>query len=139
MKIIDQSIALSQSMFPKVYAERENKYRTFHFAFAWRRNELLGIGQNDPEHPNHKALRFAKRFQINKQLKYPYLHAEVDLIGKLWSKVYIDNRLKIVVLRLNRQSKLVNSKPCKSCSTVFDALNLKRVWWSDKYGNIVTE
>ena len=58
------------------------------------------------------------------------------MISKLWGKIHIDNNLKIVVIRLNRHNQLCNSKPCNSCATIFNALDISDVWWSTVNGKI---
>jgi len=136
MKIINKSIEISHSLFPQVYDKRRG-YRTYHFAFGWYRNELLAIGQNRPDAPSGKALKFARRFNTRDVIRYPFLHAEVDLISRLWGRFYIDNKLKIVVIRLNRFGDLQNSKPCKSCFSIINALNIDKVWWSNSQGNVI--
>ena len=135
MKIIDKSVQIAQSIFPDIYGQREG-YRTFHFAFAWKKNNLLAIGQNRTDKPDGKALKFAKRFNTPLTIKYPYLHAEISAVSKLWGKTYIDSNIKMVVIRLNRFGELCNSKPCQSCSTVLNALNVTDVWWSTSNGSI---
>ena len=64
-KIIQRSLDIVYQIFPQLYSQK-TKYRTFHFAFAWKKNELLSIGQNLPNFPNSKALKFAKRFKTQK-------------------------------------------------------------------------
>ena len=132
-KIVDKSVQLALSLFPQAYSKKRG-YRTFHFAFGWKKNELLSIGQNYPDKPSGKALRFARMFKTRETITYPYLHAEIDLVSRLWGKVHIDNNIKIVVIRLNKTGQLQNSKPCNSCSAVLDALNVEDVWWSTKEG-----
>ena len=132
-KSISKSIEIALSLFPETYSQKQG-YRTFHFAFGWKKNELLAIGQNHPNKPSGKALRFARMFKTHETIAYPYLHAEIDLISRLWGKIHIDNNVRIVVIRLNRTGQLQNSKPCKSCRTVLDALSVEDVWWSTKEG-----
>ena len=98
---------------------------------------MISIGQNRVDKPSAKALYFAERFNIEKQKKYPYIHAEISAIQKVWSKVYIDNSVSMVVLRLSKNETLQNSKPCKGCSTILAALGIDDVCWSDSNGNIV--
>ena len=133
LKTIDKSIEIALSLFPEAYSQKDG-YQTFHFAFGWKKNELLAIGQNNPNKPSGKALRFAKMFKTRQTIAYPYLHAEIDLISRLWGKIHIDNSTKVVVVRLNKTGQLQNSKPCKSCRTVLDALSVENVWWSTKEG-----
>ena len=134
-KMLERSIHLARSLFPDVYDERK-KYRTFHFSFAWRSRQIISIGQNYPDNTNAKAMRFAKRFGNRKQMEYPYLHAEVDMLSKLWGRYYIASKMKVVVLRLNSKGELKNSKPCVGCSNIFSALGVGKIWYSTNTGSI---
>ena len=55
----------------------------YHYAFAIRKNRILAIGKNNPIMTSAKAYRLAKRFNIEHWQKYPFLHAEADLLLKL--------------------------------------------------------
>ena len=131
MNIIDQSLEIAQSILPEVCGQRKRN-KMFHFAFGYSKNKLLSIGQNNPEKTNAKAWRLSQKF--NTDIVYPYLHAETDLVSKLWGRHYIDNRLKIVVIRLNRNGQLRESKPCKRCSKILKSLDVNQLWWSTEDG-----
>ena len=135
MRCIGRSVEIANSLFPQTYEER-NGYRTYHFAFGWCKNTLLAIGQNRPNAPSGRALKFAKKFNNTQAIKYPFLHAEVDLISRLWGRFYINSKLKVVVIRLNRFGELQNSKPCTNCSSILNALDVNKVWWSTAKGKI---
>lgn len=128
MKIIDQSYNIALSLLPKAKENRCTKNKFYHFAFGYRKNNLLAIGQNNPEKTHTQALVLSKRF--NTDSEYPYLHAETDLISRLWGKYYIDENLKMIVIRLNKRGELRYSKPCKNCSKIIRALGIKKVCWS---------
>jgi hypothetical protein len=132
MNIIDQSVDIALTLLPNAKNQRNTKNKFFHFAFGFKKNKLLAIGQNNPEKTHPQALVLAKRFNTN--LEHPYLHAETDLISRLWGKYYIDNSLKIVVVRLNKHGKLRCSKPCEKCEQILKALDITKVWWSEDYG-----
>lgn len=131
MNILDQSTITAETLLPKVCLTRKRN-KIFHFAFGYKKNKLLAIGQNNPEQTSAKALRLSKRFQTG--IKYPYMHAETDLISRLWGKYYIDSSLKVVVIRLNRLGELRQSKPCRRCDKVLKALGVNKVWWSTNCG-----
>lgn len=133
MKFLIKSQQLALQLFPPAYSVR-HKYQTFHFAFIWKRNQLLSIGQNNMSVDNAKARKFSELFQTNQ--KYDTIHAEIDAISKLWGKYYIDNSLKMVVLRLNKNLKFGMSKPCRNCRIVLDGLSLNNVYYSDRLGDI---
>jgi hypothetical protein len=128
MNILDQSFDIALSLLPKAKEDRNTKNKFFHFAFGYKRNKLLAIGQNSPEKTHTRALVLAKRF--NTDLEYPHFHAETDLISRLWGKHYIDNSLKMVVVRLNKRGELRCSQPCDRCNMVIQSLGISKIWWS---------
>jgi deoxycytidylate deaminase len=132
MNIIDQSMDIAISLLPKAKQNRNTRNKFFHFAFGYKKNKLIAIGQNNPEKTHTQALLLAKRFNINSE--YPYLHAETDLISKLWGKYYIDDSLRMVIIRLNKRGRLRNSKPCERCDAIIGALGINKIWWSTDYG-----
>jgi hypothetical protein len=132
MNIIEQSVGIAITLLPKVKMNRNTKNKFFHFAFGYKKNKLLAIGQNNPEKTHTQALVLAQRFNI--QNEYPYLHAETDLISRLWGKHYVDNSLKMVIVRLNKRGQLRCSKPCERCDLIIRSLGLNKVWWSTENG-----
>ena len=136
MKIINQSLDIAQSCFKQEYDSRSG-YQTFHFAFIWKRSCLLSIGKNNLNNENPKALMFAEKFNVPDLVQWPYMHAEIDAVSKLWGKYHIDRSLKMVVIRLNRDFLLRNSKPCSKCQMILHPLGLtKRMWHSTNNGVI---
>lgn len=130
--ILRKSVRLARELLPAAKAGRESKNKFFHFCFGFHKNKLVSIGQNNPEKTHTRCYRMRQRFGLDTD--YPFIHAEVDMLSKLWGNVYIDNRLKVVVVRLNKHGKLRNSKPCPRCTQVLKALNLTNVWWSTDDG-----
>ena len=86
------------------------------------------MGQNNPEKTHTQALMLSKRF--NTGMEHLYLHAETDLISRLWGKYYIDDNLKMVIIRLNKRGELRCSKPCRYCNKIIRSLGIKKIWWS---------
>lgn len=132
MSILNESYDIALSLLPKAKGNRQTKNKFFHFAFGYKKNKLLAIGQNNPEKTHTQALILAKRF--NRDTDHPYLHAETDLISRLWGKYYIDNNLKVVVVRLNKRGELRCSKPCDQCDYILNALGITKIWWSTDNG-----
>jgi len=128
MNILDQAYDISLSLLPKAKMARNTKNKFFHFAFGFKKNRLLAIGQNNPEKTHTQALMLSQRFNLN--IEHPYLHAETDLISRLWGRHYIDSSLKMVVLRLNKRGQLRCSKPCEKCEQIISALGINKLWWS---------
>lgn len=128
MSILEEAYDISLSLLPKAKLSRTTKNKFFHFAFGFRKNRLIGIGQNNPEKTHTQALILSQRFNLNTE--HPYLHAETDLISRLWGKYYIDSSLKMVVLRLNKRGQLRCSKPCEKCEQIIRSLGITKLWWS---------
>lgn len=126
MKIINRAIKLSYARFsPNIYQRR------YHFAIAFNCNKPVVIAQNNPTKIDHKAYRIGKQFNIKHYQRYPYVHAESHLVSKLLDTYNaIDTNLSIVVLRINREGKILLSKPCENCQKILDAVGLKKVYWS---------
>lgn len=126
MKIIHRAIKLSYDRF------KPNPYqRRYHFAIAFDVNKPIAIAQNNPIKIDHKAYKIGQRFNISKYQQYPYSHAESHLISKLLDTYNtIRSDWSLVVLRINRQGKILLSKPCNNCQTILDAIGLKKIYWS---------
>lgn len=126
MKIIRKAIKLSFDRF------KPNPYqRRYHFAIAFDVNKPIAIAQNNPIKINHKAYKIGQRFNISKYQEFPYYHAESHLISKLldtYNSICADWTL--VVLRINRQGKILLSKPCNNCQKIIDAVGFKKIYWS---------
>src|SRR5210317_1017448 len=118
MKIIKRAIKLSYDRF------KPNPYqRRYHFAIA--------IDENKPIKIDHKAYKIGQRFNISKYQQYPYSHAESHLISKLLDRYNtIRTDWSLVVLRINRQGRILLSKPCENCQTILDSLGLTKIYWS---------
>ena len=127
-KIFQTSLGIATDLLPEAKLVRTTKNKFFHFAFGFHRNRLISIGQNNPESITAKSYHMRQRFNVNSD--YPYIHAEVDMLSKMWGKYHIDSKLKVVVLRLNKKGELRDSRPCSRCSSILDALNVSKVWWS---------
>lgn len=99
---------------------------------------MIAFAKNDPVQFNAKAFKMGKMFNINTYKKYPYTHAESHLVSKLLDRYnIIDPSWKIVVLRINREGRLLLSKPCSNCQKILDALGLNNIYYSNNNGKFV--
>lgn len=126
---VKKSLEIAQQLFPQDYLNRK-KYRVYHYSFGFIGRKLVGIGFNRPEMPNAKALYFGKRFGVEQFKEFSYLHSEIDLISRLWGKLHVDGDLAIYSVRLNKFGVQQNSKPCKNCQLILDALGITEIFWS---------
>ncbi len=135
MKIIEQSLDLAHSLLPAEYSNRQG-YRTYHFSFIWKRNKLLATGVNGI-YESPKCKKMGERFNSQYFKEYPYIHAEIDAITKLWGRVDLNSSLGMVVVRLNKRGELMESKPCQHCMPVLAKLGLTRKLYYSTHGVIV--
>jgi hypothetical protein len=107
-----------------------NKTQTrYHYAFAILKNKIIAVGKNQTVYPSTKILELGKICKVEKWLKFPYPHAESDLITKLPNGIKLKN-IEILSLRINRHGQFRLAKPCRHCQTMLDALNITKVAWS---------
>ena len=108
----------------------EDKSRTgFHYAFAIRKNRIMEMGKNNPVMMSAKAYKLAQKFNIAHWKKYPFLHAEADLLLKLDEKFY-NRKTTILSMKINRHGKFRLAKPCYKCEIALQKSNLMNVVWS---------
>jgi hypothetical protein len=123
---VKKSLEIAKQLFPHDYA-KSGKYRTYHYAFGFIGKKLVGIGLNQPNIPNAKALYFGKRFNVEQFKKYPYLHSEIALISKLIKKEVQLSLVDIICVRLAIEGKNVvlrQTKPCKNCQIIIKAFDI---------------
>jgi deoxycytidylate deaminase len=101
----------------------------FHYAFAVRKNRIIEMGKNDPIMMSAKAYKLAQKFNINHWKKYPFLHAEADLLLKLDEKFY-NKKTTILSLKINRHGQFRFAKPCYKCEIALLKSNLTNIMWS---------
>ena len=105
------------------------EHRCSHIAFLIRKNKITHIGTNSCRtHPE--------------TLKYDYknhqlvgIHAELAVCMRSNKEDLRD--YKMVVLRVDRNGNLANSKPCCGCQSVIEQFNVGEVWHSDSNGSVV--
>ena len=131
---VSKSGDLASKLFPERYKGR-TRPQPFHYAFLFAKQKLVSIGQNVMDKESAKALAFALRYNLATQRKYPFIHAEIDSISRVWGKQYIDNNFTMVSLRISKGLVLRNAKPCKNCKSVLDSLGVS-VYYSDGSGKI---
>lgn len=107
----------------------ENSRSFFHYAFAIRKNRIIEMGKNNPIMTSAKAYRLAIKYNIKHWQKYPFLHAEADLLLRLNPK-YCHKRTSILSLKINRHGKFRLAKPCYKCEIALFKSNLTNVYWS---------
>lgn len=113
--------------------------RCYHYAAAFNNNKMICFAQNNPNVLTNKAYKIGRKFNIKRYKEYPYAHAESYLVSKLLARYdTISSNWKIVVLRINREGRILLSKPCRNCQKILDAVGLNNVYYSNDNGEFVS-
>lgn len=81
--------------------------------------------------------KFIKEIKINDQVYYKTMHAEITVFEKLPKKKV--RGLDILVIRVNKNLALRNSRPCNQCIDKLLKLGIRKVYYSNEQGQIVSE
>jgi len=111
-------------------AIKEAEKSKLHFkigAIIFKGNSILSRGYNKISHNKKLHPKFMKWVGS--------VHAEQDAI--LSANVSLKGS-NILVIRINKNYILKNSKPCKYCMKYLKYVGIKKVYYSDKDGDIVT-
>lgn len=122
-RLLERSIKLSQKL-------NDHKEIFACFAFVYNGNRLLSIGRNNTKKTDAKVSRFGVKFKIPKFINWPFRHAEIDAISRLWGRYYLSDKDTLIVVRLSKKNQPVLAKPCVNCQTVLNALNITKVYWT---------
>ncbi len=66
----------------------------------------------------------------------PSIHAEMNVLYRARNLLKKINNPVLVVVRYNRQGKLVNSYPCNLCIELIKKSSIVKVVYSDEYGHL---
>ena len=81
--------------------------------------------------------KFIKEIKINDKVFYKTMHAEITVFEKLPKKKV--RGLDILVIRINKHLALRNSRPCNDCIDKLLKLGIRKVYYSNEEGRIVSE
>jgi hypothetical protein len=123
-KIVCRTIDIAKALCPL-----NMEHRCSHIAFLIKSGKIVHIGTNScKSHP--ETLKYAYQ---NHELVG--IHAELSVCMKSGKSNLRDYRM--IVIRVDRNDKLANSRPCCGCQGVIKQFNVGEVWYSDTNGEIV--
>lgn len=124
-KLLDKSIEIAK----KLHSPHSQPFNIY--AFIYDKNKLLSIGHNDMLNQSKKAYDLGNRFNVQQFKNWPYKHAELDAISRLWGRVRIGSRHTLVTVRLLKDFSVANARPCKDCMEVINGLGISKMEWTD--------
>lgn len=84
--------------------------------------------------------KYIKEIEIKgvKNKQYKTIHAEVNVICNFPYRKLIKG-MDIIVIRINKSSSLRNSRPCSDCINKLEKVGIRKVFYSDENGELVSE
>lgn len=108
----------------KMESEMVKRPKSFHVAFIFDKGKIYSTAHNNnTTHPLTKKYRYYSNAKT---------HAELKSVISLKNKN--PKKYSIAVLRINRQKKLANSKPCCGCMNLLQSLKFKSIYFTDNDG-----
>ena len=101
-----------------------SEIRNQHSSAILYKNQILTIGIN---------------YFVNEIHPKSTVHAEVDALFKyknINKRKLNDKCIDIIVIRTNKNMKLINSKPCLNCLNIIKKFKINKIYYSDENGNI---
>ena len=89
------------------------------------------MGKNNMVVPCNKALIIGRQFGIDHFKEFPYIHAEMDAISRVYNQYDFSGKETLVIVRLNSKFELRMAKPCESCSEVIRAVGITKIWYTN--------
>lgn len=131
-KTIKRTVEIAFAMCPT--NRKKEGTRAAHVAVLVKKNRIIKIGWN-----KHRTHPRTKRFPyVGSNIKYNNvnvcIHAELDVLMKSGKSDLSDH--EIIVLRVDGENKLNNSKPCYGCMTALKQHKLKNIYFSNSDGKI---
>ena len=109
-------------------AERSKMYPYRLGCVVFRGKRILSCGFNQIRTSNAIPDRFKKFIEA--------LHAEQHAIMRVPNKELL-NGASLLVIRINRNGKLTNARPCKNCMKTINYFKISTVYYSNENGEIV--
>lgn len=109
-------------------AERSKMYPYRLGCVVFRGKRILSWGFNQIRTSNAIPDRFKKFIEA--------LHAEQHAIMRVPNKELL-NGASLLVIRINRNGKLTNARPCKNCMKTINYFKISNVYYSNENGEIV--
>jgi len=111
-------------------AERSKMYPYRLGCVVFKGKRILSWGFNQIRTSNAIPDRFKKFIEA--------LHAEQHAIMRVPNKELL-NGASLLVIRINRNGKLTNARPCKNCMKTINYFKISNIYYSNENGEIVME
>jgi len=104
--------------------------RCKHFSFIVLRNKIISVGYNTT-----RTNPMAEKFEY----EYPTTHSELAAILNLQMPPSVIRYCKLINVRIDKDGKLMLSRPCKHCMRLLQTFVFDEVWYSEPDGFCMLE
>lgn len=111
----------------KILTKKNVQIKSMHGSALISNGKLVSLGTN----------KIIKSFIVNGKRFVRTIHAELDVFSTFPKK--LSKNMDIIVIRVNNQNILKNSRPCNQCIEKLLLCGIRKVYYSNEYGNIVSE
>jgi len=104
---------------------QKSNFHHRHGCVIFKNNKIVSVGYNE--------MRYCKKLDKRYRKWINSLHAEQKTI--LFTQKNL-KRCSILVVRINKEDKLIYSKPCKLCQCLISDSGIGKIYYADKDGEI---
>lgn len=87
------------------------------------------FGYNDGFHTHPLAKKFGHR--------YSAIHSELAALKNFPHNIDYLDKCTLINLRINKSNQLCMSKPCIKCQAMLAVFGIKRIFYTDYFGNFI--
>lgn len=98
--------------------------RCKHFSFILMKRKIVSFGWNQI----HKTDPFAAKHGY----EYPYVHSELHALKNFPYPPAVLSKCKLINVRVNKQGRVLMSKPCEDCETWVIPMDFKEIWYTSE-------
>lgn len=100
-----------------------------HFSFIVKKNRIRSIGFNNTKKTSPLSYKYNPL--------WPYVHSEVSAVTKFDGKLSDLENCILINVRLDKQGKVMMSKPCKNCLQLVANFGFKKVFYTGRMGQFI--
>jgi deoxycytidylate deaminase len=114
---------------------RSHDIRVHHVTFMCRKSKIIAIGINHPK-TNVKNLKYDYINRNNESIAHSCgTHSELSAIIQYGKEDC--NDITFINVRIDRNGKANNSKPCRGCSSLLKQVGFKKLYYTDSTGSFI--
>lgn len=129
-KKFNRSLQIAKALFDPAFP-----IRCFHLSFIWYKNRLVSVGQNTIKTHTHHKFNPKINTEGENVSEFKKTCSEFNSLNKIRRLTNIPfSKCTLINIRINRNGQLSNSRPCVSCDSLLNYLNIKEIFFTNNEG-----